>query len=153
MREHERTFLENSPMMHRPAENMYTRPNIIEREHLRSFPLENNLQEQPRFEVPFRERLLEANELSGLHHRHRAVLDPNLISGAIAAEEPTLLPGHRMFIPTVGALGDETLPYGSLGETKPGEYIPVGRVSNLPEFQVCIHCVFYIHCIFYKPSL
>lgn len=43
-------------------------------------------------------------------------------------EEDTLL-GQDHFLPNIGNLGDEAMPYGSLGEAR-SNYIPLGRISD-----------------------
>ena len=67
--------------------------------------------------------LLAGDEASLLSTHHNGLL------GSEVSDDTSLLPRDSMFQPAMGSLGDETLPYGSLGEIRSG-YIPLGRVGT-----------------------
>ncbi|XP_057309168.1 uncharacterized protein LOC130647358 isoform X2 [Hydractinia symbiolongicarpus] len=123
----ERAMLDSPELFGRPSsEDSLLRPRsplLLDQERMHPYPLESRLNE-PRYAIPFAERL------STIHRPH-PILDPSLLSGVLSNEEASILPSRRMFTANVGNLGDETLPYGSLGESKAPEYIPVGRVGSL----------------------
>ena len=138
---------------------IFQRHDVDESDHLRSFPVPNQMHDE-RFSVPMSDlarnemtqRLMREKEFNA--QQHQPLLEQNMYpeqpdtppyspppipeeASKITSDDAPMSP--RLFS-NVGSLGDETMPFGSLGESKPQEipdaskpeYIPVAPYGNVP---------------------